>query len=90
MGVEHTSAKHLLTCVPVLPADEGSFVNLQHKHNFSMAHFGMMLGMLCSSLEGEHASATEPHSVVQHCHAMHAAQTCKACSPHHRAGSICC
>ena len=31
---------------PVLRADEGDFVNLQQKHNFSMAHFGMMLGML--------------------------------------------
>ncbi|DBA87081.1 hypothetical protein WJX79_000451 [Trebouxia sp. C0005] len=39
-------------------SDEGSFVNLQHKHNFSMAHFGMMLGMMCRTLEDLH---------VQHC-----------------------
>ncbi len=31
-------------------ADEGDFVNLQQKHNFSMAHFGMMLGMLRCTL----------------------------------------
>lgn len=31
-------------------ADEGDFVNLQQKHNFSMAHFGMMLGMLRTTL----------------------------------------
>ncbi|KAL3155844.1 hypothetical protein ABBQ32_012854 [Trebouxia sp. C0010 RCD-2024] len=39
-------------------SDEGSFVNLQHKHNFTMAHFGMMLGMMCQSLQDLH---------VQHC-----------------------
>ncbi|DBA80730.1 hypothetical protein WJX77_008398 [Trebouxia sp. C0004] len=39
-------------------SDEGSFVNLQHKHNFTMAHFGMMLGMMCRTLEDLH---------VQHC-----------------------
>ncbi|CAL8465073.1 g4608 [Coccomyxa elongata] len=31
-------------------SDEGDFVNLQQKHNFSMAHFGMMLGMLRTTL----------------------------------------
>ena len=36
--------------------DEGSFVNLQHKHNFTMAHFGMMLGLLCRTLQGTLAS----------------------------------
>ena len=40
----------MLVCVI---ADESVFVNLQHKHNFSMVHFGMMLGMMCRTLEGE-------------------------------------
>ncbi|KAK9784699.1 hypothetical protein WJX73_004775 [Symbiochloris irregularis] len=31
-------------------ADDGEFVNLQQKHNFSLAHFGMLLGMLRSTL----------------------------------------
>ena len=32
-------------------ADEGDFVSLTAKHNFSMAHLGMALGMLRNSLE---------------------------------------
>ena len=45
-------------------ADEGSFVNLQHKHNFAMAHFGMMLGMMCRTLQGDalHTSGALPTS----------------------------
>ena len=37
---------------PIPCADEGDFVNLNTKHNFTVSHFGMMLGMLHSSLEG--------------------------------------
>jgi len=44
------SSTHSFCCCA--DADEGSFVNLQHKHNFTMAHFGMMLGMMCRTLEG--------------------------------------
>lgn len=47
-------AQEQLTAVCGCIADEGSFVNLQHKHNFTMAHFGMMLGMMCQSLQGTH------------------------------------
>ena len=36
-------------------------MNLQHKHNFSMTHFGMMLGMLCSTLEGQQHPALLLH-----------------------------
>ncbi|KAK9823301.1 hypothetical protein WJX72_001754 [[Myrmecia] bisecta] len=39
-------------------SDEGDFVNLQNKHNFAMAHFGMLLGLLQDSLE---------ELQVQHC-----------------------
>lgn len=39
-------------------ADDGDFVNLQKKHNFSMAHFGMMLGMVRTTLT---------HLQIQHC-----------------------
>lgn len=52
-------------CTPLKPswltADEGSFVNLQHKHNFTMAHFGMMLGMMCQSLQGDHQTQKALH-----------------------------
>ena len=43
--------RHATDCLHVGPAaDEGEFVNLQQKHNFSMAHFGMLLGVLRTSL----------------------------------------
>lgn len=32
-------------------ADEGDFVNLQSKHNFTMAHFGLLLGVLRNNLQ---------------------------------------
>ena len=32
-------------------ADEGDFVNLQSKHNFTMAHFGLLLGVLKNNLQ---------------------------------------
>lgn len=34
-------------------ADENEFVNLTTKHNFGLAHFGLMLGILNETLEGE-------------------------------------
>ena len=49
-----TTTQQQLTAMWLRIADEGSFVNLQHKHNFTMAHFGMMLGMMCQSLQGTH------------------------------------
>ena len=33
------------------PAEEGDFVNLQTKHNFTMAHFGLLLGVLKNNLQ---------------------------------------
>ena len=44
--------------LPVRRADEGDFVSLTAKHNFSMAHLGMALGMLRNSLQ---------ELQVQHC-----------------------
>lgn len=35
-------------------ADDGSFVSLSAKHNFSLAHLGMVLGMLRHSLQELH------------------------------------
>ena len=40
-------------------ADEGEFVNLQQKHNFSLAHFGMLLGVLRTALE--HLQVCQEH-----------------------------
>ena len=47
-------------------SDEAQFVNLQHKHNFSMAHFGMMLGMMTRTLEGKREPYCIPHHTELH------------------------
>ena len=45
----HRSSKFTSLCA--WPADEGDFVNLQSKHNFTMAHFGLLLGVLKNNLQ---------------------------------------
>jgi hypothetical protein len=59
---DSSRVRQLGHCSPLLGpfgADDGDFVSLNLKHDFSVVHFGMMLGQLFSSLEGE-AHACEP------------------------------
>lgn len=62
-------------------ADDGEFVNLQAKHNFSLAHFGMLLGMLRTSLIDLQ---------VQHLPASMACSCCRQCACCHLPGDYSC
>ena len=49
----HSNRRWLAPADCGLPAgaDEGDFVNLQSKHNFTMAHFGLLLGVVKNNLQ---------------------------------------
>jgi len=51
LGYPPKSQSGVLDVVCAWPAEEGDFVNLQTKHNFTMAHFGLLLGVLKNNLQ---------------------------------------